>query len=63
MLTPKERMKKYREKRQKDGWRQVNVWLTPDARLCVDEIMARYEAKGITKSVSEIVCDALLLKS
>lgn len=59
-LTAAERIRDHRKKRLNDGWKQVNVWLTPEALLSLQERQQRAEVRGEKRTQSEIICEALL---
>lgn len=59
-MTAAERMQEVRAAKEAEGYRQVNIWLSPAAQLAMQETKARLEARGFRKTQSEIVCDALL---
>lgn len=59
-MTQAERMRIYREKLREEGYRQVAVWLSPAAQLAVSETKKRLKNRGISRTQSEIVNDALI---
>ena len=59
-ITGAERVRNYRAERVASGGKQVNIWLTPEALLALDETKSRLAEAGHKKSQSDIVCDALL---
>lgn len=61
-MTTRERIQAHRDARVAAGWKQVNLWLTPEARVCLDEINQRLEIRGETKTQNEIILDCILKK-
>ena len=59
-MTAPERMREVRAAKESEGQKQVNIWLTPAAQLAMEATKSRLEARGIRKTQSEIVCDALI---
>jgi hypothetical protein len=59
-MTASERMQEVRAAKEAEGYKQVNIWLSPAAQLAMDETKARLKARGFSPTQSEIVCDALL---
>jgi len=58
-ITDVERNRQVRAKKVAEGQRQYNIWLTPAAQLALNETKDRLESRGVKKTYSEIVCDAL----
>lgn len=59
-MTPTERVQEFRKQRLNDGWKQVNVWLSPAAQLALSETEKRLKAKGVQKTQNEMILDAIL---
>ena len=59
-LTPGDRVKEFRKRRREEGWKQINVWLSPAAQLAISETRKRLTRKGISKTQNEMILDAIL---
>jgi hypothetical protein len=59
-ITAKERMAAFRKQRLEDGWKQVNIWLSPAAQMALNGTQIRMKNKKIKKTMSDIIEDALL---
>jgi hypothetical protein len=59
-LTGPERMQEVRKRKEEAGYRQINVWLSPEADLALSETRKRLESKGKKLNQSEVICEALM---
>ena len=59
-LSPVERTRQHREKLQEKGYKQINVWLTPEAQLAMSETIRRLSDRGVKLNQSQVICDALM---
>lgn len=54
-MTAQERTQASRKRKVEAGWQQVNVWLSPAARLALDESRKRLEWRGYKPTQNEII--------
>ena len=59
-MSGAERVRSWRAERVAKGGKQVNIWLTPEAALVLQETQSRLASRGIKATQSDIVCDALM---
>lgn len=59
-MTAQERTREHRKERLAAGWRQINVWLDPQASLALNEIIRRHKIRGTEKTQRDVISEALL---
>jgi len=59
-MTATERVQEMRARRTAGGWKQLNVWLEPDAANCLQRMVERSVEIGKPLTVTDVINDALL---
>ena len=59
-MTGSERVQAMRERRESGGWKQINVWLEPNAVNCLKRMQERSQDIGKKATTNDIINDALM---